>query len=282
MAGKHIIALITDFGDRGHFVGVMKGVILNLDQDIKIVDISHNIEPQNILEAIFTLKDTIQYFPENTIFVIVVDPGVGLNRKSLAVRAKSGQVIICPDNGILTEVKREPGLESVRLISETMNRLPGSEIFHTFHGRDIYAYTAGRLAAGLVSFESIGTRVKERIIELPIRKAEIKYRAIEGAIVKIEHPFGNICTNIPSSLVEEMEITSGDKLQFEIFESDGLIHEGMFPFVQTFGEVKQKSPLAYIDSSGRLGLAINMGNFAHEYKVRSGMTWWLRAFRKML
>jgi S-adenosylmethionine hydrolase len=276
MNKRKIIALITDFGDRGHFVGAMKGVILKIDPDTRIIDISHNIEPQNILEAAFTLKDTIKYFPEGTIFVVVVDPGVGLGRKSLVVKTKSGQIILCPDNGILTEVLIDPGLVDVRVISEAMNRLPGSKMFHTFHGRDIFAYDAGRLAAGLVKFEHIGFKMEDRIIKLPVREAFIKYKAIEGSIVKVEHPFGNICTNVPRSLIEELEIMPGDELQFEIFESEGLIHNGTIPFVNTFGEVNKKSPLAYIDSSNRLGLAINMGNFAAEYKIKAGMTWMIR------
>jgi S-adenosylmethionine hydrolase len=276
MKERKIIALITDFGDRGHFVGTMKGVILKIDPEIRILDISHNIEPQNILEAAFTLADTIQYWPEETIFVVVVDPGVGLNRKSLAVKTRSGHVILCPDNGILTQVMEDPGLKDVRIISEAMNRLPGSEVFHTFHGRDIFAYDAGRQAAGLIDFDNIGFKMEEQLITLPIREASIKFQTIEGALIKVEHPFGNLSTNIPRYLVEDLEIASGDMLHFEIFESDGLIHKGFLPLVKTFGEVNQESLLAYIDSSNRLGLAINMGNFCREYKVKAGLSWWIR------
>jgi len=276
MKNKKLIALLTDFGDRGHFVGAMKGVILDIDQDIKITDISHNIEPQNILEASYTLSDTILYWPAGTIFVVVVDPGVGLGRKSLAVRTRSGHIILCPDNGILTAVMNNPGLEDVRVISEAMNRLPGSEMFHTFHGRDIFAYDAGRLATGQIDIDNIGFKMEEQIVTLPIQISTIKYKTIEGAIVKIEHPFGNLCTNIPRALIEDLEIMAGDSLSYEIFESEGLIHKGEMPFVNTFGEVNQESPLAYIDSSNRLGLAINMGNFSREYKVNAGLSWLIR------
>jgi len=276
MNSKKIIALITDFGDRGHFVGAMKGVIVNIDSSIRILDISHNIEPQNILEAVYTLADTLKYWPEGTIFVVVVDPGVGLNRKSLVVRTRTGHIVLCPDNGILTEIIEDPGLTDVRVISEAMNRLPGSEQFHTFHGRDVFAYDAGRLAAGLINIDHIGFKMEEQLIKLPIRKASIKYRTVEGAIVKIEHPFGNLCTNIHRSLIEDLENAPGDSLHYEIYESESLIHKGTVPFVKTFGEVKQKSPLAYIDSSNRLGLAINMGNFCSEYKVNAGLSWWIK------
>lgn len=275
-ARKNIIAFITDFGDRGHFTGVMKGVILKLDPSLTMVDITHNIEPQNILEAAYTLKDALPYFPGETIFVVVVDPGVGMGRKSLAVRTRSGHCIVCPDNGILTEVLIEPGLEDIRIISESMNRLPGSEQYHTFHGRDIFAYDAGRLASGIIQFPNIGFKMEEPIVRLPIRNAEIKYKTIEGAIVKVEHPFGNISTNISRKLIDDSEILPGDGINIEIFESDGMIHQDQITFVNTFGEVGPKSPLAYIDSSNRLGLAINQGNFASEYKIKAGLTWWLR------
>ena len=276
MKDKKIIALITDFGDRGHFVGAMKGVILSIDPQIQIFDISNNIEPQNILEAAFTLADTIKYWPKETVFVVVVDPGVGLNRKSLVVRIRSGHVILCPDNGILTEIIKNPGLTDIRVISEAMNRLPGSENFHTFHGRDIFAYDGARIASGLINIENIGFKLEEQLVTLPIREANIKFKTIEGTIVKIEHPFGNLCTNIPGSLLEELEILPGEKLHFEIFETEGLIYKGIIPFVRTFGEVDQESPLAYIDSSNRLGLAINMGNYSAEYKVKAGLTWWIK------
>jgi len=280
MHNKKIIALITDFGDRGHFVGSMKGVMLNLDPDIRIFDISHNIEPQNILEAAYVLSDTIHYWPEGTIFVVVVDPGVGMGRKSLAVKIRSGHTILCPDNGILTEICNDPGLEDVRIISEAMNRLPGSEKFHTFHGRDIFAYDAGRLATGKVNIKDIGFKMEDPIITLPVQKAVVKYKAIEGMIIKVEYPFGNICTNISRSLCDELEISGGDLLQLEIFESDGLVHKGDLPFVNTFGEVNKESPIAYIDSSNRLGLAINMGNFSRDYKINAGLSWLIRITHK--
>jgi len=129
------------------------------------------------------------------------------------------------------------------------------------------------LATGQVNIKDIGFKMEDPIITLPIQKALVKYKAIEGMIVKVEYPFGNICTNIPRSLCDELEITGGDLLQVEIFESDGLIHKSDLPFVNTFGEVTKESPIAYIDSSDRLGLAINMGNFSRDYKINAGLTW---------
>lgn len=276
MDGSKIVALITDFGDRDHFVGSMKGVILKVDAEIRIFDISHNIEPQNILEASYTLSDTLPYWPHETIFVVVVDPGVGLGRKSLAVRTRSGHIVLCPDNGILTEVIKKPGLQEVRVISEAMNRLPGSAKYHTFHGRDIFAYDAARLASGSIDINNIGFKMEDKVVKLPLPEAVRNYKTIEGLIVKVEYPFGNICTNIPRALVDDLNIMPGDHVTYEIFESGGLVHEGKIPFARTFGEVKQKSPLAYIDSSDRLGLAVNMGNFSLQYKVNAGLSWKLR------
>ena len=276
MDKKKIVALLTDFGDRAHFVGTMKGVILNIDADIKILDISHNIAPQNILEAAFALSDTLKYWPQGTVFVAVVDPGVGLPRKSLAVKTLSGHIILCPDNGILTEVLNDPGLEDVRVVPETANRLPGSEIYHTFHGRDLYAYNAGKLASGATPFGRLGYKMDDPIMKLPIQAPTLKYGTIEGVIVKIEYPFGNLCTNIHGSMVTDSGIMLGDLIPFEILESGGLVHKGEAPFVRTFGEVSQKTALTYIDSSGRFGLAVNMGNFSQEYKINAGLSWLIR------
>jgi S-adenosylmethionine hydrolase len=276
MDKKKIVALLTDFGDRAHFVGTMKGVILNVDPDIKILDISHNIAPQNILETAFTLSDTLKYWPQGTVFVAVVDPGVGLPRKSLAVKTFSGHIILCPDNGILTEVLKDPGLEDVRVVPETANRLPGSDMYHTFHGRDLFAYIAGKLASGATLFGKLGYKMDEPVMKLPIQAPTLKYGTIEGVIVKIEDPFGNLCTNIPGSMVTDSGILMGDLIPYEILESGGLVHKGEAPFVRTFGEVKQKTPLAYIDSSGRFGLAVSMGNFSQEYKIKAGLSWRIR------
>ncbi len=271
---KHkIIALLTDFGLSDHFVGTMKGVILNVDPKIKIYDISHHIQPQNILEAAYTLVDTLPYWPEGTIFVAVVDPGVGTDRRSLIVKSGSDHFIICPDNGLLTLVDQKFGLEWVREISEEKNRLPGSESSYTFHGRDIYAYNAARFAAGIISYENMGNSVVGSIEKLSLHQAFHIEEKIFGNIVKIEKPFGNLCTNIPMNLLSQFGVEYGDSIHYIISESGIKRLEGELPLVKTFGDVDLYHALTYIDSSGRLGFSINQGDFSDYFQIGAGLAW---------
>jgi len=270
-----IIALLTDFGLNNHFVGTMKGVILTVDPEINIYDITHQIQPQNILEAAYSLADTIPYWPENTLFAVVVDPGVGTSRRSLIVRAGTGHGIICPDNGILTLVEQEFGLLDVYEIC-VKNRLPGTNAYHTFHGRDIYAYNAARIVSGKVISSEIGHPIKNPIERLKIHEAKITHENIHGNIVKIEKPYGNLCTNIPMHLFSILKISYGDYLEYIIFEDGKERLKGKLPFVRTFGEVVHNEALLYIDSSGRLGFAINRGDFSDNFQIYAGTTWEVR------
>ena len=267
-----IIALLTDFGLNDHFVGTMKGVILSLDPEIRIFDLSHQIQPQNVLEASYTLSDTLPYWPKDTLFVAVVDPGVGTDRRSLWVRTGTGHQIICPDNGLLTLVELEYGLSDVYEILEK-NRLPGSDDFFTFHGRDIYAYNAGRLAAGLLQPHNLGPVVKGTVIRLPVGKASVWNGTITGNIVKVEKPFGNLCTNIHRDLLSMTGLEYGDSIEYVISEAGLKRLEGKLPFVRTFGEVELDEALIYMDSSGRLGFSINHGHFSDYFQVYAGLDW---------
>ena len=134
---KKILVLMSDFGLSERFVASMKGVVVSVDENIKIYDLTHSIEPYNIWEASQTLAGTIKFWPEGTVFVSVVDPGVGTDRKSVVLKTNSGHFIVTPDNGTLTFVVDQYGIAGLRKIDESINRLPGSEDSHTFHGRDV-------------------------------------------------------------------------------------------------------------------------------------------------
>lgn len=267
-----IIALLTDFGLDDHFVGTMKGVILSQDPDIKIFDISHQIRPQNVLEAAYVLSDTMPYWPEETLFVAVVDPGVGTERRSLWVRTVSGHQIICPDNGLLTIVQKKPGLSVIHDITQHQ-RMPGSRDFFTFHGRDVYAFNAGRLKAGLIDPVDLGPELKEPIVTLSIVEAIYKQGILYGNIVKVERPFGNLCTNITGDQVSEAGLKYGDLLRYRILEGGTKRMEGKLPLVKTFGEVLPGEALLYLDSSARLGFSINQGHFSDYFEVNAGADW---------
>src|SRR5688572_695824 len=152
------IVFITDFGVKDGAVSAMKGVVVKEDPDCRIYDLTHEIPPFNIWEAAYRLEQTAAYWPEGTIFVSVVDPGVGTDRKSVVMKSRSGHYFVTPDNGTLTLVARSLGIDAVREIDEAVNRRQHSGKSYTFHGRDVYAYTAARLASGKISFEEVGPR----------------------------------------------------------------------------------------------------------------------------
>jgi len=262
---------MSDFGLKEHFVASIKGVAMSVDPDIRIFDLTHQIEPFNIWQAAITLADTISFWPDLTVFVSVVDPGVGTNRKSVVVKTKNQKFIVSPDNGVFTFVDEYFGMEEIRLIDEATKRRPGSEDAHTFHGRDIYAYTGAKLAAGIISYEDTGPVIKNEIVKIEYKKPLKQGNNIEGTIMKIEEPYGNLATNIPRSMVEDIEDIKSLSSAEVIIRVDGkLKFKDTIPFTKSFGFVEHNYPLAYIDSSGRVGLALNQGNFAREFNVKAG------------
>ena len=274
MIKKKPLVLMSDFGLKERFVASMKGVALSVDEDLKIYDLTHLIEPFNIWEASNTLAGTIEYWPKGTVFVSVVDPGVGTKRKSVVLKTKSGYYIVSPDNGTLTQVAKEQGIDAIREIDETVNRRKGSEESHTFHGRDVYAYTGARLAAGVISFEQVGKLLKHEVIKINIKPAEmINEKIITGTITKVELPFGNIVTNISKTLFDKLKLAPNDSLKIIIMKGDKKVFEKKIKYVTSFGFVDVGEPLIYSDSQQWIGLAVNNGNFSEKYSVKFGIDW---------
>ncbi len=271
---QKIIALLTDFGLSDHFVGTMKGVILTVDPAIRIFDISHNIQPQNILEAAYTLADSLPYWPGKTVIAAVVDPGVGTGRRSVLVVTRMGHKIVCPDNGLLSLVIENPGISEVFVMDEGRFRLPGSESFHTFHGRDIYAYNAARLVSGDLDTATLEEVPINSLNVLPAHKAAFAGDTrITGNIVKIEKPFGNLVSNIPVGFLNDKNIRYGDKIHYIIYDNHEKRLEGSLSLLRTFGEAEDFSALVYVDSSGRLGFSINKGDFSDYFQIGAGLNW---------
>src|SRR5690625_2644050 len=169
------LVLQTDFGLCDGAVSAMYGVALSVNPDLKIFDLTHEIPQYNIWEGSYRLYQTITYWPEETVFVSVVDPGVGSDRLSVVVKTDNNQYIVTPDNGTLTHVYENFGIKEVREIDERVNRLPNSGESYTFHGRDIYAYTGSRLASGIIPFEEVGRKLQvEDIVRLKNPKPTTK------------------------------------------------------------------------------------------------------------
>ena len=263
----------TDFGLKDGAVSAMKGVAMSVSSDLKLFDLTHEIPAYNIWEAAYRLEQTVMYWPAGTVFVSVVDPGVGTNRKSVVLKTKSGHFIVTPDNGTLTLVSQSLGIAEIREIDEAVNRRKDSEKSYTFHGRDVYAYTAARLAAGVISFEQVGKLLPNEVVMIPYQPAIINGKTISGTIAILDIQYGNIWTNIPDSLFNQLNIKLGEPVQVTIYHNKSRVYQARMPYAATFGAVVKGKPLLYLNSLMQVSFALNMGNFSEVYKVYSGNEW---------
>jgi hypothetical protein len=165
------------------------------------------------------------------------------------------------------------GIQAVRQIDEKTNRLPGSESSYTFHGRDIFAYTAARLASRKISFEQVGKLLVPGIVLLPYQKPIIENNIIKGTITLLDTQYGNVWSNIDASFLKKLGIKLNDTVQVNIYKQDSLLYIGKIPFVNTFAQVAEKNPLCYLNSMLQFSVAVNMGNFAEQHKIGSGADW---------
>jgi len=270
---KSALVIQTDFGLKDAAVSEMKGVATGIDPGIRIFDLTHEIPSYNIWEASYRLYQAAPFWPTGTVFVSVVDPGVGTSRKSIVMKSKSGQYFVTPDNGTLTLVSEALGIDAVRQIDESINRRPGSDSSFTFHGRDVYVYTAARLAAGKIQFEQVGPLLNTEIVRLNYQRPVFEKDSIRGNIPVLDVQYGNVWSNIHDSLFRKLNIAFGDSLSVAIRHNDSIVFKGNVPYVHTFGEVREGKPLAYLNSLMNFSLALNMGSFSDFYHVKSGGNW---------
>lgn len=267
----------TDFGLVDGAVSAMYGVAYSVNPALKIHDLTHDITPYNIWEASYRLIQTINYWPENTVFVSVVDPGVGSNRKSVVVKTNSGRYIVTPDNGTLTHVIRLEGIAEAREIDENVNRLPRSGESYTFHGRDVYAYTGARLAAGIIDFEGVGPALDAQdLVSLPIVEPVIEGNAVCGTIDVLDVRFGSLWTNIPRTLFLETGIHYGDRVSITIENDTRTVYRNIILFARSFADVYVGEALSYVNSLDCVAVAINQGSFARAYNIGTGNSWRIR------
>ena len=267
----------SDFGLVDGAVSAMYGVAYSVVPDLKIHDLTHDITPFNIWEASYRLIQTINYWPEGTVFVSVVDPGVGSDRKSVVARTCSGRYIVTPDNGTLTHVLRAIGIASVREIDEHINRLPRSGESYTFHGRDVYAFTGARLAGGIIDFEGVGPELPvESLCSLPIVEPYLEGDAACGTIDVLDVRFGSLWTNIPRSLFLETGIRYGDRVSITIENDTRCVYRNIIQFAKSFADVYVGEALVYVNSLDCMAVAINQGSFARAYNVGTGNSWRIR------
>lgn len=272
-AQNKVVVFQSDFGLKDGAVSAMKGVAIGVSPDLKLFDLTHEIPAYNIWEAAYRLEQTVSYWPAGTVFASVVDPGVGTNRKSVVLKTNSGHFIVTPDNGTLTLIAESLGIAEIREIDEAVNRRKGSERSYTFHGRDVYAYTAARLAAGAIIFEQVGQALPKQVVSIPYQKAELAGNKIKGTIAILDVQYGNIWTNIPADLFNKLNAKPGDKLHVIIYQNKIKRYEGAMPYSETFGAVAEGKPLLYLNSLLQVSFALNMGNFSATHKVYSGSEW---------
>lgn len=271
---NQMLVLQSDFGLSDGAVSAMYGVALSVNPDLRISNLTHDIPPYNVWEASYRLLQTVSYWPEGTVFVSVVDPGVGSKRKSLIAKLASNQFIITPDNGTLTHLIKTKGLKEVRELDEVRNRLPNSGESYTFHGRDIYAYTGARLASGVISFEESGKKLEPTtIVQLSIQDATISDTKVNGSIDILDVRFGNIWTNIHRSLFTQLGINYGDLVDVAIEDGTRQVYKHTMSFGRSFADTSIGKTVLYVNSIDHIAIGINQGSFAKAYGVGTGYNW---------
>ncbi len=255
---NYICAILTDFGNKDHYVSSMKGVLLTINPHIKIIDITHEINPQNIIQSSFFLSQVWDYFPENTIFLCVIDPGVGTERKRIIGKI-GNRYFVGPDNGIISIL-----MENKKNVPKSFYYIENKKYFlsnisKTFEGRDIFAPSAGYLSLG-EKLENFGRKCINPIVKNYL-DYERKNNILIAKILNIDI-FGNVITNIPCNIIKNVK-----KIEIEVRK-----YKKTLKVVKTFGEVKTGEILSYIGSSNFLEFGINCGNFAEKFDISIGNT----------
>ena len=263
--GKPDIVLMTDFGLTTGFVGSMYGVIRKVDQSLGVFDLNHEIRPYDMRQAAFLLADTVMYWKDGTVFVSVVDPGVGTSRKSCVALLENGSYVVTPDNGTLTAVKDH--IVAVREIDESVNRLSGSERANSFHGRDVYAYTAARLASGIIDYEGVGPEYSvDEIVLFPQTKGHVEPGLARGCITGCLKHFGSPETDISVVDFEKTGIVYGDMVHVRIEKKGAVLFDMPVLYHKSFGFVPEGEPILCNGStSPYMEISLNKRSFAQKY-----------------
>ena len=274
--GQRALVLQTDFGLKDGAVAAMRGVAFGVSPRLAIFDLSHENTPFDIWEAAYRLKQTVPFWPAGTVFVSVVDPGVGTARKSIVLQTKSGHFFVGPDNGTFTLVAEELGIAAVREIDEAKNRRKGSERSYTFHGRDVYAFVGARLASEVIAYGDVGPELAPKIVELAYQRARRDGAALVGTIPALDYQYGNVWTNLDEGLFAGLEPKFGDRFRVTITRAGAAVYTGELPYVPSFGAVAEGAPLLYLNSLMNVSLALNVGDFAKTHGVGRGAEWGVR------
>jgi S-adenosylmethionine hydrolase len=256
------IVFMTDFGLLDDSVAICRGVMYSLMPDVRIVDLTHQVTPFSILDGARFLYGATPYFPAGTVFVVVVDPGVGSTRKAIVARSKRGQYFVLPDNGLLTLVEQRDGIESVREITNP-EWMIGSKLSSTFHGRDIFSPVGAHMARG-DDWTKVGPEMAVKdLVRLKLTAAKLDEHGLNATVIATDGPFGNLVTNVAADDFLKLGYQRGQEAPVTVGGK-----EMKMRFVKTFSDVPVNEPLLYIDSRGHLGLAVNQNSFVEKYGVK--------------
>jgi S-adenosylmethionine hydrolase len=256
-----VIGFMSDFDVKDDAIGICKAVMDGIAPGVRVIDITHQVTPFDIAEGARFLAGSAPYFPKNAVFVGVVDPGVGSTRKAIIAKSNVGQFFVVPDNGLLTLVEDRDGIEAAREITNP-SWMIGSKLSSTFHGRDIFSPAGAHLARGDDWTQAGPALDVSKLVRLDLHDASIDAQGLHGEVIGTDGPFGNLVLNVPQAVFAQLGYRLGDTVPVTLNGKSYSI-----PFQKTFSDVPAGKPLFYIDSRGRLSLAINLGNFAETYRI---------------
>jgi S-adenosylmethionine hydrolase len=256
------IVFMTDFGVVDDSVAICRGVMYGIMPDVRIVDLTHEVKPFSIFDGARYLYGASPYFPAGTVFVVVVDPTVGSTRKAIVAHSRRGQYFVLPDNGVITLVQQRDGIDAVREITNPAWMI-GSKMSSTFHGRDIFSPVGAHLARG-DDWTTVGPEMAVKdLVQLDVKAASLDQHGLNATVIATDGPFGNLVTNVDGGDFLKLGYERGQEVPVKIGD-----REMKVKFVKTFSDVPLNQPLLYIDSRGRLALAVNQNSFAAIYGIK--------------
>ncbi len=256
------IVFMTDFGVVDDSVAICRGVMYGIMPDVRIVDLTHQVTPFSIPDGARFLYGATPYYPAGTVFVVVVDPTVGSTRKAIVAHSKRGQFFVLPDNGVITLVEQRDGIDAVREITNP-EWMIGSKLSSTFHGRDIFSPVGAHLARG-DDWKTVGPEMPVKdLVHLDLKMARVDEHGLSATVIATDGPFGNLVTNVDANEFLKLGYERGQEVPVKVGDKELKIK-----FLKTFSDVPLNQPLMYIDSRGRLGLAVNQNSFAATYGVK--------------
>jgi S-adenosylmethionine hydrolase len=256
------IVFMTDFGLVDDSVALCRGVMYSIMPEVRIVDLTHEVKPFSILDGARFLFGATPYFPAGTVFVVVIDPGVGSTRKAIVARSKRGQYFVLPDNGLLTLVEQRDGIEAVREITNP-DWMIGTKLSSTFHGRDIFSPVGAHMARS-DDWTKVGPEMAVKdLVRLELKMATFDDHGLTATVIATDGPFGNLVTNVDAEDFLRLGYERGQEVPVTLGS-----REMKIKFVKTFSDVPLGQPLLYIDSRGHLAMAVNQNSFAAVYGIK--------------